>query len=198
MIKATLYGIENIISGQRVYTGVTVLTVRHRMSLHKTARTYFGRAMREQGVENFRIIPLAIGEDRYLYDIEPKAIRRFNTLEPHGYNKIAAAFGRRRKITGGPPRVMFCISCGTQKSVNQRPQCVPCRIAADRGSKRSPQACANIRASRIYECGKKLTAAQRLKISLATKGVKKKPRTLEHTRKIVESYKRNRLEKRSK
>lgn len=83
-----LYCIRNEISGKE-YIGVTIdpeRRWRQHKNLSKTHCKALKDAMVKYGVENFSFDILCCGEDKYIDELEIKAIRNFNTQTPNGYN----------------------------------------------------------------------------------------------------------------
>ena len=68
------------------YIGVTKY-IKGRSTSHRYGRGLLGRAIRQCGHENVIIQKLATGDRRYIFELERRAISRFGTLWPRGYNR---------------------------------------------------------------------------------------------------------------
>lgn len=82
-----MYKVQNLVSGKE-YIGITIDPER-RWRQHKTLNTQCSAlkdAIRKYGVDNFKFELLCCGEDSYIDDLEVKAIERFKTQTPNGYN----------------------------------------------------------------------------------------------------------------
>lgn len=82
-----LYKITNSINS-KMYIGVTIDPER-RWSQHRRMNTncsVLKSAINKYGVDNFTFDLLVCGEDKYIDELEVKAIEKFNTVAPNGYN----------------------------------------------------------------------------------------------------------------
>jgi len=82
-----LYVIDNVVSGKQ-YIGVTIDPER-RWRHHTGENTHciaLRDAMDKYGRDNFKFTLLCSGEDDYIDELEVKAIQRYNTQVPNGYN----------------------------------------------------------------------------------------------------------------
>lgn len=70
----------------RQYIGVTRKPLELRVVQHIYHHSVVGEALRKYGVKNFKIEVLVIGDEDYIYKLEEKAIERFDTMIPQGYN----------------------------------------------------------------------------------------------------------------
>lgn len=68
------------------YIGVTRKLLEIRVAQHIYNHNVVGEALRKYGVKNFEKRVLVIEDEDYIYELEEKAIERFGTLVPHGYN----------------------------------------------------------------------------------------------------------------
>jgi len=84
MIRTQLYRLTA--PNGKQYIGVTKTSLSDRISDHIRRHNAIGSALRKHGRENFRIEVLVIGDENYIYKLEKKAIERFDTLAPRGYN----------------------------------------------------------------------------------------------------------------
>lgn len=82
MEKHYLYKITNLDNG-KAYIGVSKDPDR-RFNAHLTG--YGSRALKEDLLSTFKTEILVIGSKEYIYDLEIKAIAKFSTLIPKGYN----------------------------------------------------------------------------------------------------------------
>ena len=92
---AYLYKITNTIN-EMVYIGVTK-NPKTRMNAHACSKTptrsIIKNAMQKYGRDKFALQVLAIGTQRYCYELERKAIESLNTLKPNGYNICTGGVG---------------------------------------------------------------------------------------------------------
>jgi len=70
----------------RAYIGVSMRPER-RFSDHCRADSYVGAAIRRHGAHNCEVQILCAGSKDYIYDLEERAIKTFNTWAPYGYNR---------------------------------------------------------------------------------------------------------------
>jgi group I intron endonuclease len=79
-----------------VYIGVTK-NPKSRMNAHACSKTptrsIIKNAMQKYGRDKFTLQVLAIGTQKYCYELERKAIESFNTLNPSGYNICTGGLG---------------------------------------------------------------------------------------------------------
>ena len=66
------------------YIGVTTTMLCERINKHKTASSLVGHGIRCHGILKDRI--LVVGERQYILSLEKKAISKYKTLAPNGYN----------------------------------------------------------------------------------------------------------------
>jgi len=92
---AFLYKITNTIN-EMVYIGVTK-NPKNRMNAHACSKTptksIIKNAMQKYGRDKFALQVLAMGTQKYCYELERKAIESFNTLKPNGYNICTGGVG---------------------------------------------------------------------------------------------------------
>lgn len=79
------YYLYQITLGGLSYIGATNCP-RRRMATHRRATTPIGLAIKKLGWSSAIVKILAIGPRDYIHELEIKAIQRFNTLKPNGYN----------------------------------------------------------------------------------------------------------------
>ncbi len=82
-----LYKITNTLNN-KMYIGVTIDPER-RWSQHRRMNTncsVLKSAINKYGADNFTFDLLVCGEDKYIDELEVKAIEKFNTVTPDGYN----------------------------------------------------------------------------------------------------------------
>jgi group I intron endonuclease len=112
-----LYKLTNLIA-DKGYIGTSVNPVSQRISRHlyaaKSGRENMpiAYAIKKYGIKNFSIETLVQCDDYdYLLDLEAKAIVRFNTRSPNGYNLTAGGRGTRRPCS---PETRSLISSRTK------------------------------------------------------------------------------------
>lgn len=82
MTSHYLYKLTNLNNGKS-YIGVTK-SLNRRVAAHLSGS---GSAeIAKDLADTFTVTTLVIGSERYIYDLEPKAIDLYNTLAPQGYN----------------------------------------------------------------------------------------------------------------
>jgi group I intron endonuclease len=93
--EAFVYRITNLINGMQ-YIGVTVNPV-NRFRSHcrnvGSTRLLLKNAILKYGKENFKMKLLLKASQKYCYEIEPKIIELYNTLNPNGYNLSKGGMG---------------------------------------------------------------------------------------------------------
>lgn len=94
-----VYLVTNLINGDQ-YVGKTIETLHRRWGRHlRSAKgpclnSYFHRAIKAYGEENFVIEVLEESEDEYyLFAVEIEAIKELDTLAPNGYNLTSGGEG---------------------------------------------------------------------------------------------------------
>lgn len=81
-----VYKITNTIN-DKVYIGQTLRTLKARLNAHKSANTIIGRAIRELGIQNFKIEEICSSEDKNdILKLEQDYIKKYNSEYPNGYN----------------------------------------------------------------------------------------------------------------
>lgn len=101
-----LYKIENKLNG-KIYIGVTK-NLRHRMNCHLKYPNYkdevrlVNLAVEKYGRESFDFSVLCIGAKDYIYDLEIKAIKSFNSNATTGYGYNLSLGGEGGKGPRGP------------------------------------------------------------------------------------------------
>ena len=99
----------------KIYIGATKFSAEYRFEKHckyaPTSKNPSGRAIMKFGRENILVETLAVGSEEYIFDLEIKAIRAFNSTDPRvGYNVTTGGRGirgiifteeHRRKISVG-------------------------------------------------------------------------------------------------
>jgi hypothetical protein len=83
MVKHYLYRI--VLPDRRAYIGVS-LDPQQRFSNHCSSKTALGRAIQRYGREHCKFELLCVGPEKYIYALEARAIQKFNTQYPNGYN----------------------------------------------------------------------------------------------------------------
>lgn len=83
MIKHYLYRI--VLPDGLAYIGVS-LDPQQRFSNHCSSKIPLGRAIQRYGRENCKFEILCVGTEKYIYALEGRAIQKFNTQFPNGYN----------------------------------------------------------------------------------------------------------------
>lgn len=98
-----LYKIENKVNG-KLYIGVTKdfdKRMKQHINSRKSQRSLLNKAILKYGQENFVFKVICIGYESYIYDLEVKAISKYNTLAKggHGYNiSVGGKGGEGTKI----------------------------------------------------------------------------------------------------
>lgn len=99
-----LYRITNLVNGKE-YIGATK-DIARRTKEHKGGNTgskLVKYAITKYGIENFEFVTLCIGTKEYISDLEELVIDKFNTLVPHGYNKMKGGFPTEPVIVKNNP-----------------------------------------------------------------------------------------------
>ena len=87
-----VYCIENILN-EKKYIGITTRTIKERFAEHCKAESYIGRAIRKNGIENFKVYELAVADcHKELCDLEVYYIEKFDTFK-NGYNQTIGGDG---------------------------------------------------------------------------------------------------------
>jgi hypothetical protein len=97
----TVHYLYRILLPDGVYIGKAV-DPQSRFSDHCRADSYVGDAIRRFGRQNCRLQILCAGSEAYISDLEQRAILKFNTKAPCGYNldsRWAQEAARRRSRT---------------------------------------------------------------------------------------------------
>lgn len=84
----SLYKITNLLNNKH-YIGVTNRNPEERFAEHKkpSAKSFIGKAIQSDGVENFSFeILLTDIDDKDISDLECEYIKKYNSLLPNGYN----------------------------------------------------------------------------------------------------------------
>jgi len=92
MIDTFLYRLTSP-SGKQ-YIGVTTQPVSHRLLGHKHSKTAIGSAVRKYG-DKIKAEILIVGPEQYVYELEKRGIKAFETMAPAGYNLMHGGEGGR-------------------------------------------------------------------------------------------------------
>jgi len=85
-MKFIIYGFENMLN-HKIYVGQTGKTLKERISRHKRAKSFIGRAIRKYDLKNFFIVILAECESKEeANELEIYLIKTLNCKAPNGYN----------------------------------------------------------------------------------------------------------------
>ena len=82
----------------RRYIGVTNDLV-YRLSLHRYGDGFIGRSIKKYGLGSHSVQVLAVGDAKYIFDLEKRAIENFGTLSPKGMNIAEGGQGAGRAAT---------------------------------------------------------------------------------------------------
>jgi hypothetical protein len=145
------------------YIGVTRQKPRERFGKHcRNRRSHIGGVVQLCGRENVIFEVLAHGDTELIYDYEIQAIKRFNTRWPNGYNIAAGGVSCRNGLDELP-------STRAKKSANVRKEKHP--------NWGKP----------AWNRGRSSSAETRAKQSAAKRGVKKPPRSPEHSAHLADA-----------
>ena len=160
----------------------------YRFTEHRRAKTVFGGVVRSQDQDiEFRVV--IAGERDYIFELEKRAIKEFNTRVPFGYNRAEGGIGNRNPLQSTRDRI--------SQSRQGRKHSEEVRIKmskSQRGRKHSIDTIQKISASRIgnkYCVGRVLSPIHRSKLILANLG---KSPSLETRKKISELLKKRNQE----
>ena len=148
-----LYRITNLVNGKE-YIGATK-DIARRTKEHKGGNTgskLVKYAITKYGIENFEFVTLCIGTKEYISDLEELVIDKFNTLVPHGYNKMKGGFPTEPVIIKNNP--------GRTGKTNSDKQKAAVSLAM-KGKKKDYD---------VWSKGKSLPQSTKDKISAANKG----------------------------
>ena len=139
----------------REYIGVSK-SLSRRFSCHSRTASLIGGAIRQAGPKNVRLQTLVRGEREYIYALEPKAIKVFNTRWPNRLNVSVGGFGCRDPLPETRAKIGLANSLipkphlaelnrkrrGEKRSLAS----IMKTAAAHRGMKRSAETCARLSA----------------------------------------------------
>lgn len=102
-----VYGIECMLD-HKIYIGQITNPVEKRVLQHKRAKTVIGRAIRENGWENFIYVVLAeCNSFEELNECEKTLIKKLNCMVPNGYNVQSGGRNCVRHTRYTEPKIIF-------------------------------------------------------------------------------------------